>query len=211
MIKLYQKRFILSKQDFRNYAKTQLKKSKPLLARNKLYKQIDFLLKAAKARKVLIYIPLYYELDLLRFKSKLCKKYQLFTPFMQGQSLKMVKLRLPFIKKRYGVRECYNSKAVFRVDAVIVPVVGVDKNLKRIGHGMGFYDRFFANLAYTPLIIFVQSTALFINKKLCEPFDTQADFYLNPRRKYMKRDKKNDRIIHNRGKLASPFIRISPS
>ncbi|VUA74320.1 5-formyltetrahydrofolate cyclo-ligase [Campylobacter coli] len=76
---------------------------------------------------------------------------------MQDKSLKIVKLRLPFIKKRFGVLEPMDSFLKTKIDIAIIPVIGVDRELKRIGHGQGFYDRFFENLNYKPLVIFAQS------------------------------------------------------
>ncbi|WP_205590621.1 5-formyltetrahydrofolate cyclo-ligase, partial [Klebsiella pneumoniae] len=76
----------------------------------------------------------------------------------------------------------------------IVPVIGVDKNLKRIGHGQGFYDRFFANLKHKPLVVFVQSITALSGKKLTQEHDISAKFYLSPNRKYFQRDLKNDSI-----------------
>ncbi|EAC1884000.1 5-formyltetrahydrofolate cyclo-ligase, partial [Campylobacter jejuni] len=124
------------------------------------------------------------------------KNYKLFVPFMQDKSLKIVKLRLPFIKKRFGVLEPIDSFFKAKIDLAIVPVIGVDKNLKRIGHGQGFYDRFFENLNYKPHIIFVQSIDALSQNNLTQKHDISGKLYINPYKKYYKKERKNDRITY---------------
>ncbi|HBD8784203.1 TPA: 5-formyltetrahydrofolate cyclo-ligase, partial [Campylobacter jejuni] len=97
---------------------------------------------------------------------------------------KIVKLRLPFIKKRFGVLEPIDSFFKAKIDLAIVPVIGVDKNLKRIGHGQGFYDRFFENLNYKPHIIFVQSIDALSQNNLTQKHDISGKLYINPYKKY---------------------------
>ncbi len=49
---------------------------------------------------------------------------------------------------RYGIGEPTSDPvAIDTIDVVLVPGVGFDKNGSRIGHGVGFYDRFFARCA----------------------------------------------------------------
>ncbi|EAK2849602.1 5-formyltetrahydrofolate cyclo-ligase, partial [Campylobacter coli] len=124
------------------------------------------------------------------------KNHKLFVPFMQDKSLKIVKLRLPFIKKRFGVLEPMDSFLKTKIDIAIIPVIGVDRELKRIGHGQGFYDRFFENLNYKPLVIFAQSINAISEKKLTQEHDIAGEFYINPYKKYYKKDNKYDRITY---------------
>lgn len=210
MLLLYQKRLFLSKQEFRKKSKKILYKKSKYYNFAKFYQKIDKILQIYSCKKVLIYLPLAYEIDLLRFRRKLSFKYEIFTPFMQGASLKMVKLRLPFTKKKFKVLECMNSSAAVKIDAAIIPVIGADKNLKRIGHGMGFYDRFFSTLSYSPLMIFVCLSDNFSQKFLGEAHDISANFFLNPYKNYMKRVK-NDRAIYRRCRSCGPFIRLYSS
>ncbi|MCR6583512.1 5-formyltetrahydrofolate cyclo-ligase [Campylobacter insulaenigrae] len=160
-----------------------------------IFKEIIKILKMLKTTKnILIYIPLKHEVDIYRFRHLLSNKYQIFVPFMQDKSLKVVKLRLTLDKKSFGVYEPKNSFLHSRVDIAIVPVIGVDKNFKRIGHGKGFYDRFFANFTHKkPKIIFVQIINGKIKENLCENHDIKGDFYINPYKKYFRKVNKNDR------------------
>ncbi|WP_300702683.1 5-formyltetrahydrofolate cyclo-ligase [uncultured Campylobacter sp.] len=181
------------KDRYRAFAKNKLK-SKFIFHFKKdflSFKELKKIVKFYKAKNILIYIPLEYEINLLRFRRELSKNSNIFVPFMQDKSLKIVKLRLPLYKKRFGVYEPYISFLNVKIDLAVIPVIAVDKNLKRIGHGKGFYDMFFANLAYKPLVVFVQALNLYFDKSLCEKHDIQADFYINPYKKYFKRELKN--------------------
>ena len=181
------------KENFRKKAKRALiRHSKSSFLRNFcVFKEVMKIIKATKARRVLLYLPLSFELDLHRFRRKFSKKCQLFVPFMQNQSLKMVKLRVPFYKKRFGIYEPMNSFFVSKIDLAIIPVIGVDRDLKRIGQGFGFYDRFFENLSYDPLLIFVSATRSLSKEKLAQKHDIQADFYINPYEKFHRKELKN--------------------
>ncbi|MBM0636668.1 5-formyltetrahydrofolate cyclo-ligase [Campylobacter sp. VicNov18] len=188
----------MEKTDFRILQKTRLSKHKKSHFKQdfKIFKECLKIIKFFKAKNILIFIPLSYEPNLLKFRHILSKNYKLFVPFMQDKSLKIVKLRLPFIKKRFGVLEPMNSFLKTKIDIAIVPVIGVDKNLKRIGHGQGFYDRFFKDLNHKPHIIFVQSIDAFTQHNLTQKHDISAKLYINPYKKYYKKERKNDRITY---------------
>ncbi|MDO4673742.1 5-formyltetrahydrofolate cyclo-ligase [Campylobacter sp.] len=184
----------MQKELFRQEQKRRLKQNARLKFKKDflILKDCLQLIKRMKARKILIFLPLYYEPNLVRFRRILSKNCELFVPLMQDKSLKIVKLRLPFSKKRFGVLEPNNSFLSVRLDVAIVPVIGVDCMMKRIGHGQGFYDRFFANLKQEPRIIFVQSIEALSEVKLTKSHDIAAKFYLSPHKKYFKKEKKND-------------------
>ncbi len=119
---------------------------------------LDALLRRLRARRILLFIPLKDEpnvLQLCRLRSR--KKREFFSTFMQNQSLKIVKLARPFSRAAFGVREssarcehgwhARGSAAGLRgLDVAVVPCVGADGALGRIGRGMGFYDRLFERL-----------------------------------------------------------------
>ena len=154
-------------------------------------------LKTSKAKKrILLFLPLPYEPNLSRFRREFAKKFEIFVPLLRDENIKMVKLRTPFSKGRFGIYEPLNSPCVRRIDLAIVPVLGVDKQLKRVGHGFGFYDRFFQNLGYKPLIIFVSAKKALCEQNLGQKHDIQADFYINPYQKFHKKVWKNGRSYH---------------
>lgn len=142
----------------------------------KLEKFIDFY----KSKNILLYIPMGMEVDVLPLINHLRKnKKNVFVPFMVGDSFKLVSYRLPLQKKRFGIKEPNNSFCLkAKIDLAIVPVVGVDKECKRIGFGKGMYDRFFDRLDYKPIIIFTQLTLCKTDKKLSNQYDIQADFII---------------------------------
>ncbi|BCX79633.1 5-formyltetrahydrofolate cyclo-ligase [Campylobacter sp. 19-13652] len=155
--------------------------------------RLKSLIKASKARSVLLYLALDYEIDVYSLRRECARNCEILSPFMAGLSLKMVKLRLPLRKKRFNVRESAgNGEFKARLDLAIVPAVAVDANMARIGHGAGFYDRFFAGLRYRPKLAFVSALDNFAKAKVSLKHDVIGDFYLTPGQNYIKRGK-NDR------------------
>ncbi len=142
----------------------------------KLKKFIDIY----KPKDVLLYIPMGLEVNVLPLINDLRKRQiNIFVPFMVEDSFKLVKYRLPLKVKKFGIKEPKNSFSRHkRIDLAIVPVVGVDKECKRIGFGKGMYDRFFDGLNYKPFIIFTQLTLCKSDKKLSNQYDIQADLII---------------------------------
>jgi 5-formyltetrahydrofolate cyclo-ligase len=100
---------------------------------------------------------------------------------MQGESFKMVPFRLPLKKKKFGILEAGNTlRNINKIDIAIVPVVGVDGNLQRIGFGKGMYDRFFAKLKKKPYTIFIQPKLCYTNKMICDSYDVACDVLITP-------------------------------
>lgn len=173
-----------------------------------IFKECFKLIKKSKTKKILLFIPFSYEPNLLKFRRILSQNCKLFVPFMQDKSLKIVKLRLPFAKKRFGVLEPKNSFLQVSIDIAIVPVVGVDKDFKRIGHGQGFYDRFFAGLTYKPIIIFIQSIDALSQKNITQQHDITGNFYINPCKKYYKKENTNGSNIRSYSRYNRHWSRI---
>ena len=150
--------------------------------RNKIIvKKLEDFIKRSDSRNILLYIPLGIEVDvkpLIKSLRKI-KKREVYVPFMQGESFKIVKYRLPLHKKRFGIKEPNNSFFKARkIDLAIVPVVGIDKLGKRIGFGKGMYDRFFSNLGYKPTMVFTQLVLCKSEKILSNDYDIQADYII---------------------------------
>ena len=94
--------------------------------RNKIIvKKLEDFIKRSDSRNILLYIPLGIEVDvkpLIKSLRKI-KKREVYVPFMQGESFKIVKYRLPLHKKRFGIKEPNNSFFKARkIDLAIVPV-----------------------------------------------------------------------------------------
>ncbi len=146
-------------------------------------KKLEKVFKKYKPKNILAFIPLENEPDILPFLNKKRKKYNIFVPFMEGVSFKIVKFRLPLREKKFSIKEPPNSFVKHpKIDIAIVPVIGVDGSYKRIGFGKGMYDRFFEKLPYKPIIVFIQLKECFIKKQICDLHDIEADYYITPKK-----------------------------
>ncbi len=146
----------------------------------KTVKKLEKFIDEFEPKSVLLYIPLGIEVDVSHLIKKLRKKgVDVFVPFIVGKSFKVVRYRLPLKTKKFGIKEPPNSffKAK-KIDLAIVPIVGVDKECKRIGFGKGMYDRFFGSLDYKPFTIFTQLCLCKSDKKLSNQYDIQADLII---------------------------------
>jgi 5-formyltetrahydrofolate cyclo-ligase len=93
----------------------------------------------------------------------------------------MVPFRLPLKKKKFGIFEAGNTiRNINKIDIAIVPVVGIDANMQRVGFGKGMYDRFFDKLKTKPYTVFVQPILCKTDKKICDSFDIQGDLLITP-------------------------------
>jgi 5-formyltetrahydrofolate cyclo-ligase len=179
------------KQTYRKIAKSALKKESKRVAssyKNRLNSDIIKLIRFYNVKNLLIFTPMPTEPNLIMLRRKLAKKCTIFVPFMVDKSLKMVKLRLPLFVSKFGIKEARDSNAYKKkIDMAIVPVIAVDTNMARVGHGAGFYDRFFDSLGYRPVVVFVSIKDMYINDKICDAHDICADFYITPTKKYIKK------------------------
>jgi len=151
-----------------------IKKDKIIV--DKLIKTIEIL----KPKRLLLFIPMGLEVNVLPLINKLRreKKVEVYVPYMQGDSFKAVKYRLPLKRKRFGIKEPENSFVTHKIDVAIVPVVGIDGVYKRIGFGAGMYDRFFDRLNYRPTLIFTQIILCKTEQILSNDYDIQADYVI---------------------------------
>ena len=148
------------------------------LVNNKLLKE----LKHIRNKSVLLYYPLGVEVDLRKVMKIIRKTNNVYLPFMQYQSFKMVPFRLPLHKKKFNILEAGNTiKKINRVDIAIVPTVGVDGKLQRIGFGKGMYDRFFDKLKKKPYTIFIQPEICYTKELVCDSYDVACDLLITPK------------------------------
>ena len=179
---------------FREKAKERIGKLSKVskIKRDKLVvDKLEKLIKKGKYKNMLLYIPLVSEVDIMQLIKKIRSKVNIYVPFMEGVSFKMVKFRLPIFRKKFNIREPKNSYArVPRIDLAIVPVLGVDGAFQRIGFGKGMYDRFFQSLQSSPKVVFIQLGECFTKEFLCESHDIRADIYITPYKTMIKKRKK---------------------
>ena len=184
---------ILTKEKFR---KTCLEKMKKLSSHNYYYKnalvnkKLLSQLKGLRNKAILFYYPLSFEADVRKTMFYLRQKNSIYLPFMEGQSFKMVAYRLPLKKKRFDIFEAGNSiRKIKKIDIAIVPAIGVDKNLQRIGFGKGMYDRFFPTLKKKPYTIFTQADTCCTKQSICDDYDISCDELITPKKRIVAKNK----------------------
>jgi len=140
-------------------------------------------------KTIMLYIPLKIEVNILSLIIKLRKeKKTLLVPFMEGNSFSLVKYRLPLKIKKFGVKEpIYSSKYNYnnKIDLAIVPVLGSDSTLRRVGFGKGFYDRFFEkNGKNINKILFIGREYCISSEIITEEHDVKGNSYITPKKNF---------------------------
>ena len=175
-------------------------------------KQLLRFFQGMEGLNILFYWPLNLEADIKKSLHVISKKNNVYLPFMEEISFKMVPYRLPLRRKKFNIYEAGNSiKNIRKIDVAIIPVVGVDIKSRRIGFGRGMYDRFFAKLKNDPYKIFVQSQICYTQKDICDDYDVACDMLITPKVRILHRRKRdaNFHIAHgfySRAKRGSRFF-----
>tara|TARA_B100000287_G_scaffold422435_1_gene464392 strand:- start:665 stop:1204 length:540 start_codon:yes stop_codon:yes gene_type:complete len=107
----------------------------------------DLLKKKYKNIKVIGgYIPIKYEFDCLKLLKFLeSKKYTICLPTIKKNSqMDFYKylFKDPMKINKLGIPEPIKSAKSIIPDLILIPLVGYDKNLNRLGYGGGYYDRY---------------------------------------------------------------------
>lgn len=175
---------VSNKSDFRKLCKKRLTFIGNISSytRNKIIvNKLRFLVKQSKAKNILLYIPfkkMEVNVNSLIKDLRKEKNINVYVPFIKDESFVPVIYRLPLKNKKYGIKEPnYSSKKV-KIDLAIVPILGIDSQMKRVGFGAGMYDRFFDKINYRPTIVFTQLELCCSKKKLCDHYDIQADYII---------------------------------
>jgi 5-formyltetrahydrofolate cyclo-ligase len=197
----------VTKSDFRAHCLNRLKSSNnhTKIARDaKVRRLLQKVLNALEAKRILAFWPMGFEADIRKNIALARQCGEVYLPFMDGVSFKMVPLRYPLERKAFGIYEPRDSrKKINLIDIAIVPVVGVDGSLGRIGFGKGMYDRFFPTLKVKPFTIFVQSCECKTTKNLCDDYDVLGDLLITPQGIYGLEDFHVKRTT-SRGRRRSP-------
>ena len=146
-----------------------------------IVKELKDFIKRSESKNILLYVPLDIEVDVkpLILSLRKSKNINVYVPYMQGDSFKIVKYRLPLHAKKFGIKEPTNSFfKTAKLDLAIIPVVGIDALNKRIGYGKGMYDRFFDRLTYKPIMVFTQLILCKSEQILSDKYDIQADYII---------------------------------
>jgi 5-formyltetrahydrofolate cyclo-ligase len=150
----------------------------------KVLLQLQKIILKMHAKTVMLYLPLETEVNLYPLIQLLRKqKRQLYVPFMEGASFRLVKYRYPLETKRFGIKEPKYSRQYRnkQIDIAIIPIVGMDLTYRRVGFGKGMYDRFFEkemkNIGKT---VFVARALCFSNQIVTDSYDVKADVVIVP-------------------------------
>jgi 5-formyltetrahydrofolate cyclo-ligase len=100
-------------------------------------------------RHIAVYWPADGEIDPRKFIDLAAQRgVQIYLPIITADDLMhfaVYKPQQPLQKNTYGIPEphCqpYARKAIWQMDAVLMPLVGFDRHGNRLGMGKGFYDR----------------------------------------------------------------------
>ena len=102
---------------------------------------------------------------------------------MEGKSFRLVKYRLPLEKKEFGIKEPKDSRQYRKksIDLAIVPIVGLDVTLRRVGFGKGMYDRFFEKeIKNIDKTVFVARELCYSQEVITDDHDVKADIIITP-------------------------------
>jgi 5-formyltetrahydrofolate cyclo-ligase len=177
----------IKKKHFREHCLRRLKKAsargsykKDKMVLQRLYQIIT----QSHAKRIMLYLPLKNEVDLYPLILQLRKeKRELYVPFMEGKSFRVVKYRYPLETKRFGIKEPKDSKQYRnkKIDIAIVPIVGLDITHRRVGFGKGMYDRFFEKeIKNINKTVFVARELCYSKEIVTDDYDVKADMIIVP-------------------------------
>ncbi|WP_080221276.1 5-formyltetrahydrofolate cyclo-ligase [Helicobacter pylori] len=178
---------------FRDFCKERLKRAKPTkdkAVRDKLACKLLFW-KLKGYQNILLYSPLGHELDIrslilkLRQKNKrvwLPKSIKKGTSFSK-EGFTIAPFRLPLRRLGWFDEPSLSRYYKLELDCIVVPILGMDTSFRRVGFGLGMYDRSLPPLLQLkrPLIVFVSRELAIANGVLTDAHDIEADLYMNAR------------------------------
>ena len=166
-------------------------RKKILKIRKKIYlksKNIDFtkilyLIKKQKPppKNIGGYFPVNNEIDDLEILRKLeKKKYKICLPVVKknfDMDFYNFSFDDPLIINKYGIPEP-QKKSVVYPDIILIPMVGFDKSLNRLGYGGGYYDRVIEKLMKKKKILRIglAFSAQQINNLPISKYDKKMDY-----------------------------------
>jgi 5-formyltetrahydrofolate cyclo-ligase len=175
---------VTSKDKFRKKCfKLLLKAQKYSYTKDKyIQNQLSKLINDNKSKNIMAYIPLKNEVDIMPLLTRLRRqKVNIWVPFMEGKSFRLVKYRYPLRIKKYGIKEPKNSYQYRpeKIDLALVPIIGMDITCRRIGFGKGMYDRFFEKeIKNIKKIVFVTRVLCYSKKTITNDYDIKADLLI---------------------------------
>ena len=142
------------------------------------------------AKHIAIFIPNDGEIetaDTIKFLLK--QGYFVYLPILAGEKLKFAKMGKFFRKNRFGIEEPIFTPIIgaHKMDIILMPLVGFDKNKNRLGMGGGFYDKtlsFHKKLKEfrIPKLYGLAFDAQEVDKLQSKPWDVPVDGIVTPTR-----------------------------
>ncbi|MGM0532899.1 MAG: 5-formyltetrahydrofolate cyclo-ligase [Campylobacterota bacterium] len=189
------------KKAFRSKCRQKLSKVNPRTKGGmKTAKKIKKVIQYHNARVILLYLPMPLEPDMMPLIYSLRKNRTVLVPKVTGKSFAAVTFSLPLARNRFGIYEPRGQASRAKIDLAVVPVLGVDKDCKRVGFGKGMYDRFYERLGYRPFTLFVQNTPCISKEKITDSHDISADIFITPDNTYYRGIRSVTRNSSGRGK-----------
>ncbi|GAA9444912.1 5-formyltetrahydrofolate cyclo-ligase [Helicobacter pylori] len=142
-------------------------------------------------QNILLYSPLEHELDIRPLMLKLRQKNKhvwLPKSVKKGASFSkegftIAPFRLPLKRLGWFDEPSLSRYYKLELDCIVVPILGMDTSFRRVGFGLGMYDRSLPPLLQLkrPLIVFVSRELAIANGVLTDAYDIEADLYMNAR------------------------------
>ena len=170
------------KREFRQkvLAKLQIKRVNNYKKDKLLNLKLFNFIKNSKIKNIMLFIPLDSEPNIEPL-IKLLREcgYNLYVPFINGKTFKLVKYRLPLKRKKFKILEPNNSYLnIKKIDLAIVPILGIDSTYRRVGFGKGMYDRFYSKFGRNiKTTIFLQRDIYFTKDIITNNYDISADYF----------------------------------
>lgn len=136
------------------------------------------------------YFPVNYEIDCLDILHKLEKNsFKISLPVIgirNSMQFFNYSFKDPLKISKHGIPEPIKKKIVYP-DILLVPLVGFDKRLFRLGYGGGYYDRYLQKLSKIKYFISIGLAFPFqmIDKIPNETFDKKLDLIITTNRIYV--------------------------
>lgn len=163
------------KTHFRTIAKTTRKELDIKTISHKLCELLRGHEEYVKARNIMIFYPLKYEINVLEL---LNDNKNFYLPKVSGEDLKVCPYTDELTISEFNVKEpCSEPVSADILDLIIVPALMTDKENYRLGYGGGFYDRFIAKYPKITTITLLPKE-LYVEKLPHDDFDIPIDFVI---------------------------------
>ena len=146
-----------------------------------------------KAGLILSYMPTYDEADVGELNRRLVEagKHVCYPVTAGGGLMSAYEPESPdaFAEKRYGILEpvIERSRRIepADIDAIILPCVAFDHQLRRLGHGAGYYDRYLP-LCKKAVKIAAAFSLQELEEVICDSYDVPVDLVVTEEKIYKK-------------------------